>query len=176
MFVPVLLCAVSALLVLNLVLTYGALRRLREHAQLLNPDQGPAIKAAGETVSDFAASTVDAATLTAADLGAGTLIGFFTPGCEPCREMLPKFARVAAAHAAGRTGVVAVLVGDEETTADDARMLASVAQVVVASRAAPIVAAFAVQAYPSICTMGDRGRIAALGLPAAEPVHVGAAA
>jgi hypothetical protein len=166
----VLLFAGVLLLALNLVLTYGALRRLREHDRLLNPDQGAPIKGVGETVAEFTATTTDGLALTRSGLAPGTLAGFFTPGCQPCREKLPEFVRAAAAHPAGRDGVLAVVVGDAESTAADVRLLTAVARVVVASRGDEILTAFGVRAFPSICTLGERGRIASLGLPAAEPV------
>ncbi|MBW6437242.1 hypothetical protein KZ829_26250 [Actinoplanes hulinensis] len=173
MLTQVLLFAGTLLLALNLVLTYGALRRLREHDRLLNPEQGAAMNGVGETVAEFTATTTDGPALTRSGLGSGTLAGFFTPGCEPCREKLPEFVRVAAVHSAGRDGVLAVVVGDPESAAADVRLLEPVARVVVASRGDEILTAFGVQAFPSICTLGDHSRIVALGLAASEPTLTG---
>jgi thiol-disulfide isomerase/thioredoxin len=149
---------VGSLCVLNLMLTYGVIRRLREHATLLA--QRPAgmpdiIAGAGSVVGAFTATTVDGAELTADDLEPGTLVGFFSPSCGACVEQLPKFIDAAAAHPGGQDRVLAVVVGPAKDTAEQVAALSPKARVVVASLGSEIEKAFEVHGYPGFALVGD---------------------
>jgi thiol-disulfide isomerase/thioredoxin len=158
---------VGVLCLLNLVLTYGVIRRLREHTELLAqrsagvPD---AIAGAGSTVGTFTATTVDGDELAADDLEPGTLVGFFSPGCGACVEQLPKFVDAAAAHPGGQARVLAVVVGAEEDAAEQVALLSPKARVVVAPFGAEIEKAFAVKGYPGFALVGDARVVAVSGV------------
>ena len=112
---PVLVAAVVVLglvSLVNLLLTLGVVRRLREHtSQLANIPgptgaTGPAI---GSTVAAFATRTLDGEPITRDGLADQTLVAFFSPGCAPCEELRPAFVRHAATLPGGRERVLAVL-------------------------------------------------------------------
>lgn len=69
---------------LNLVLTVGVIRRLREHTEQLSrvalssPDP---ILHVGDRVGDFAVTTTDGEQLSDDRFTGRTLVGFFSPGC-----------------------------------------------------------------------------------------------
>jgi thiol-disulfide isomerase/thioredoxin len=149
---------IGVLCLLNLLLMYGVIRRLREHTESLaqRPARTPDIIAgAGSVVGAFTATTVDGDELAAEDLLPGTLVGFFSPGCGACVELLPKFVDYAATHPGGQDRVLAVVVGPEAETGDQMMALSPKARVVVASFDAEIVKAFEVQGYPGFALVGD---------------------
>jgi thiol-disulfide isomerase/thioredoxin len=147
----------GVLCVLNLLLTYGVIRRLREHTELLaqRPADLPDIVAgAGSTVGRYTATTVDGDALVADDLATGTLVGFFSPGCGACVEQLPRFVDAAAAHPGGQDRVLAVVVGGEEDVAEQVAALSPKARVVVAEHGSEIEKAFGVTGYPGYALIG----------------------
>lgn len=168
---------VGVLSVLNLVLSFGVVRRLREHERVLAKmpmdldGGGDLVGAVGSPVADFEASTLDGGTLRPTWFAGETLVGFFTPGCRPCAELLPGFLGAARAVPAGRAGVVAVVVG-ERSAADTESLiekLATVATVVVEGRGGAMVTAFDVRGYPAFCTVGADGIVGAARLGVPEP-------
>ena len=86
---------VGVLCLLDLVLTLGVVRRLRDHSERLATLQAPpdetAIAAQGDHITPFEASTVDGETISVADLAEPTLVAFFSPDCPACVQQLPKF-------------------------------------------------------------------------------------
>ncbi|GGN75975.1 TlpA family protein [Actinoplanes lobatus] len=89
---------VGVVAVLNLILTVGVIRRLKDHEQRfteLSADDGAsnAQPSVGTAVPEFTAATTTGGKVTAADLRDGGLIGFFSVGCPPCAEQLPDFTR-----------------------------------------------------------------------------------
>ena len=162
------LVIVSALCVLNLLLTYGVIRRLREHGELLArgaQNSVPELVARpGSAVGAFRATTVDGAELTADDLVPGALVGFFSPHCRACGEQLPKFLDVSAAHPGGRERALAVVVGAGEDAAAQAAALSAGARVVVAPPGAGIEEAFGVKGYPAFALLGEHRVVVASGM------------
>lgn len=161
-FLDVLVLAVGALGLVNLLLAFAIVRRLREHAEMLaelpGDSAGRAMRPANDAVQEFSARTVEDELITSADLAPGTLVGFFSPGCPPCEEQLPLFAATARGRGAGRTGVLAVVVGPADRATDLVRELLPVARVVVEEDPDGAVAkAFGVKGYPSTCVV-DRNR------------------
>ncbi|MGY0235090.1 TlpA family protein disulfide reductase [Longispora urticae] len=74
----------AAIVLLNLVLTFAVIRRLRDGATA-----GPAAPGVGDPVPTFATTMTDGATLTHRDLlvGPATVV-FALPGCAPCTRTL----------------------------------------------------------------------------------------
>jgi thiol-disulfide isomerase/thioredoxin len=128
----------------------------------------------GTVVADFAVPTVDGGSVSRDGLAAGTLVGFFTPGCEACEELLPAFVAYAGTFPGGAERVVAVV----EAMADDAaRYIATLSPVARVVADPPgrgvIVPAFGVRAFPGVVLVGAGGRITASGASiAALPVPV----
>jgi thiol-disulfide isomerase/thioredoxin len=158
---------VGMLCVLNLLLTYGVVRRLREHGELLA--QGPPavpdpMIGAGSAVGAFAAITVDGDEVVADDLAPGTLVGFFSLGCSGCLRELPRFVDAAAAHPGGRDRVLAVVIAAGEDAAEQVGALSPIARVVVAPPDAEIEKAFEVKGYPAFALLGEGRVVTASGV------------
>ncbi len=157
---------VGVLCLLNLLLMYGVIRRLREHTKLLA--QRPAgmpdiIAGAGSTVGTFTASTVDGDSLNVDDLATGTMVGFFSPGCSACVEQLPRFVDAAAAHPGGQDRVLAVVIGSEDGATEYVSSLSPKARVVVEPHGSEIEKAFAVRGYPGFALVGAGGVVTVSG-------------
>jgi len=168
---PYLLAAVvlvGAVGMLNLILMLGVLRRLREHGELLaRPGSGGSgadsgLLAAGETIGEFRTRTVDGGAISHDDLTRDMVVAFFSPHCQPCKDLLPTFVEYAG-HAGGRGRIVAVVSGDRSETADMATALVPVARVLTDDDARPLVGAFSTTGYPAIYVMGENGIVAGSG-------------
>ncbi|MEV6928529.1 hypothetical protein AB0M46_29135, partial [Dactylosporangium sp. NPDC051485] len=148
---------------LNLVLTYGVIRRLREHTELLSGGAAEAPwPAPGTEIGAFAATTTAGRDLRTADLADGLQVGFFRTGCAPCQERMPQFA--ARAEAAGDPErFLAVLAGDPQELAGEIARLAPVAQVVLTGRDSDVIKAFEVTAFPTLVLVGPQPRCAGRG-------------
>jgi len=175
---PVLVAAVvviGLLCVIDLLLTLGTIRRLREHTDLLtrlaSALDGTATRArsdpkpmVGTEIGPFTAVTTAGEILDAAALPADTLIAFFDPGCAPCEDLRPDFLRYAAGRPGGRDRVVAVVNARPDEVVPPGRIaeLDAVARVVVGPAAEAVRTAFDVHGWPTLCTVAD-GRITASG-------------
>jgi hypothetical protein len=150
--VPVLAAAVvlaCALGLLNLTLSIGVIRRLREHSQrLIDGSIGTGV------------TTTVGGERTARDaLTDDTLVGFFTPNCAPCDERLPLFVSAATDLPRGRRQAIAVIVGPAETCREYVSALSPVAQVVVEEPEGVLVDAFGVGGFPATCRLDEHGVI-----------------
>jgi thiol-disulfide isomerase/thioredoxin len=151
----------------NLLLTFGVIRRLREHAELLagSPrvvDNDPSV-AVGSVVGEFSVTAADGDVVTRGSLDGGTVVGFFSPGCAPCEELLPRFVEYAASEGVGRR-VVAVVAASDAEAGEMAAQLAPVARVVVEGAFGGAVStAFGVRGYPAVCVVGGDGTVIASG-------------
>ncbi|MEU9338866.1 hypothetical protein AB0D49_37905 [Streptomyces sp. NPDC048290] len=160
---------VGLLCVLDLILSLGVMKRLREHTELINNLSGRASIGVGEEVGDFTAGTVDGGTVTRAQLADGTLVGFFSPSCPACKEKLPKFVQHAAAMPGGRDRVLATVVGDARQTTDMVAALSPVARVVAESaQHGSVASAFQISAFPSVLMLAANDR----GVPAVTETGV----
>src|SRR2546429_2115191 len=110
---------VGSLCLLDLVLTLGVVRRLRDHTERLTALSGVSRPAAssdsllpvGSVPDDFGVSTLDGSLVSRELLGAPALVAFFTPGCAPCRERVPEFVEYASGVPVGRDRTLAGVVG-----------------------------------------------------------------
>jgi hypothetical protein len=164
------LILVGAICLLDLILTLGVIRRLREHTThletLLRAGAGaPAasgLPAVGGTVGEFAARTLDGEDLSRRSLSGETLVAFFSPGCKPCLEKLPGFLDHAARRIGGRRLVLAIVAGGDAAGAEMAETLSPVARVVVEDGYdGPVARAFGVREYPAFCLVDSEGTIVA---------------
>ena len=154
---------VAALAVVNLLLSFGVIRRLREHTELLarhghGAHAGAAVMTeSGGAVGRFLAVTVDDEPVSSDQLAGTTLVGFFTPSCKPCAERVPQFVEYASSHAGGRGHVLAVVAADEgeQAAAPLVAQLASVARVVREAEHGPVQDAFAVRGFPALGLIVD---------------------
>jgi thiol-disulfide isomerase/thioredoxin len=160
---------VGLLCLVDLLLTFGVIRRLREHSVALAGQSGGGVGEplldVGETVGDFAAVTVNGEPVLRAFVDRETIVGFLSPGCPPCERRLPQF--VEAARTAGRDRVLAVLT--DTTEADAAEMLTAlspVARVVVEAEDGALTKAFGVTAFPAFCRIDAAHTVTVVGFDA----------
>jgi hypothetical protein len=168
--VPYLVAAVvlvGLLCLLDLLLTVGVIQRLRQHTELLNKLQaGPAMAMpdvmlpAGSEVGEFAATTTDGTPVSRELLAGRTFVGFFTPGCQPCKEKLPTFLEAAPAFSGGREQVLAVVVAGPEEGAETTAQLNPVARVVLEPPDGPVAKAFGTTGFPAFGLVDGRQVIA----------------
>jgi thiol-disulfide isomerase/thioredoxin len=152
----------TALWLLHLLVLLGVVRRLREHESRL-ANQAPGGSGVitvplGQRIPDFETRAVDEQPVTSTGLDGPTLVGFFSPGCQPCAELLPRFTAAAAG-----TRALAVV---EPAPVDDAgyrTSLAGAATVVAGEAARAVIEAFGVRGFPTACLVDAGGVITATG-------------
>lgn len=170
-FLIALVVLVGTVAVLNLLLTVGVIRRLRQHTEKLANLQamgGPApsvMLGEGEQVADFAASTTDGEPVSRDLLSGQTLLGVLSPSCSACKERLPDFIAKAKSFPGGRGQVLAVLAGEPDEVEEYREQLAPVARVVIEPlMEGPVAAALKVQGYPAFAVLDSTGTVVAGGL------------
>ncbi|GAA2624705.1 TlpA disulfide reductase family protein [Actinomadura fulvescens] len=172
---------VGAFCLLDLLLTLGVVRRLREHGQHLERllAAGPGFFVehdtvpVGEVVGTFKTRTVDGGTVSRDRLSGETLVAFFSPGCETCLDKLPEFVRYAEGLADGPWRVLAVVTGQGEETSTFVSALSPVAPVVVDADE-QLTKAFKAAVFPVFCVVDADGKVIASELNLARlPVAVG---
>lgn len=160
---PYLLMAVAlvaTLCLLDLLLTFGVIRRLREHTELLSRRPGgEPTPAVGSRVGEVSATATDGTVVRPTRFAVPTMVAFFTPGCEPCAELLPRF--TAFAREGTGTAPVAVVVGPEPD--EYVARLAPVATVVSGEQARALADAFSVNGFPTVCVIGPDGTVVEVG-------------
>ncbi|HEX6356431.1 TlpA disulfide reductase family protein [Actinophytocola sp.] len=155
---------VGLLGLVNLVLTFGVIRRLRDVGFSASALARKPMLSAGEPVGEFEIVTTDGTPISRDSLGGDTVVGFFSTGCAPCEQLLPAFLQYAAAMPGGRERVLAVVVGPEGDVVEPVARLAPVSRVVVEDiTGGPLSSAFGVLGYPSVCVVDGAGRVAASG-------------
>ena len=168
---------VGALCLTNLLMTFGVIRRLREHTELLggfrSGDRPVLGISVGEAPAPFASVTTDGQPLTGP---AGfRLVAFFSSSCSACPERVAPFADYVRVNRVEREGVLAVVLGPDEATVPYLDDLAAVAQVCREPADGELTKAFAVSGYPAFCLLDADGVVAAAGFdPGALPAPVAA--
>lgn len=168
--------AVGALCVvglLNLLVSAGIVRRLRELTELVRVQVGGPLATgttapmlgAGRTVGPFEANTTDGAAVGRALLSGVTLVGVFSPGCAHCRDRMPSFVELAGAR--DRERVLAVVAGgqpDAIEATDYVTALTPVAQVVREATDGAVTAALRVDGFPAFALLDANGVVLASGV------------
>lgn len=146
---------------LNLLLTFGVIRRLRVHDTMLGrtaragmPDV--LLAAGGEPQPFEPVATTSGGPLTRDDLR-GAVVAFFSHDCAGCREQAPAFVELARALEPGR--VVAVVAGDPAANRELVGALEPFARVTVEPHQGPVQRAFAVRGFPAMCVLDGDGLI-----------------
>ena len=155
---------VGLLGLLNLVLTLAVVRRLRT----LKDGSGrrapvrvvPGLRTVGSKAPHFAATTTTGRSAELASLaGRHAVIGFFSGTCEPCRDHLPGFVRVAGQLAEDSGQAIAVIRGTDEETADLLGLINDDVMVIREPEGGPVGTAFAVKTYPALYLLDGSGTI-----------------
>jgi hypothetical protein len=165
---------VGVLCLVDLLLTFGVIRRLREHAELITLGGVPDIPvlgvAAGEQPAPFSATTTEG------DLVSGpgglAMVAFFSTTCSACPERVPPFVSYLSHHGIARESALAVVLGPQDEPPAFATALAGAARVTTAPELEdnPLTRAFKVVGYPAFCLLDDDGTVIATSHdPAALP-------
>src|SRR5215469_11979121 len=150
----------------NLLLVMLVARRVRLAAarQLLpRPWLAP-----GTPVPDFEGTTIDGKLVALSQLrGKRALVGFFSVGCEPCREQVPLFAMFLTGDQAPDFGLAVIVDGGVVVGSNDAatftEQLAGKVPVVHEAQGGPLVTAFSARAFPALYLLDPNGVVAASG-------------
>jgi thiol-disulfide isomerase/thioredoxin len=162
---------VGGLCLLDLLLTFGVIRRLREHTSMLTGarnSEPPIGLAAGKRPGAFSAVTTSGDEVTGA---AGLrVVAFFSSWCSTCPERVPPFVEYLSAHHIERTSVLAVVAADDPTPAPYLEQLAEVALTCVEPTRGEIATAFQVAGFPVFFLLDVDGVVAVSGYdPATLP-------
>lgn len=147
---------VGVVCAVDLLLTLGVVKRLREHSELIAANAAGASPSigAGEPVGDFSVRDTSDEPLDRDSIPEQTLFAFLSPACEPCKAALPKL--VAYGKAVGdRSRVVAVVSRVEAELLDPfVAALEPFASVVIETSSDALNSAFKVQRYPVKLVVG----------------------
>jgi hypothetical protein len=163
------LVLLTLLVVLDLLLTYGVIRKLREHTERLDLVSRPEPQMAGQPTPAFSATTTAGATVSARLFDGGGLAVFLAPDCPGCRSQLPDVRQKLAAAVAAAVPVLLVVtrlhperdLGEEAAEIDE--LLAELDGRVAVVREpldGAVQSAFKVASYPGFFRTGADGRIA----------------
>lgn len=156
------LIVVAFLLAANLALTYGVVRRLREHehslAELRSGGDGaglpPARPRPGEQMPEFAATTASGERIARESLVEGRhFAGFFSPACPPCKERLPEFVRFVSSVESGRSLVV--VKGSRDEAESMVADLADDVRIVFDGGDNPLHAALGIDRWPTLLSLSN---------------------
>ncbi|TDB95827.1 hypothetical protein [Actinomadura sp. 7K534] len=152
---------IGILCLLNLLLTYGLIRKVRAMQSRHSAERPEVSFPVGAEVQEFSAVTTANDVLDRASFTSPTLIAFLSPDCEPCQAILPEF--VAQASTRERPAV-AVVLGSPDRAGQWAESLEEVCPVVIETPGAAMSAAFGIKGTPAVLTV-ENGRIVGTGLP-----------
>lgn len=171
---PILIAAVIAvggLCLLDLLLTFGVIRRLREHTDILSNGPGAASSVTslepGQSPAAFAAVTTSGEPVTGAGL---RVAAFFSSSCSACPERVAPFLAYLSRHRISQDSVLVVVSQDDDAPAPYLDQLAEAAQACTEPEGGEIAKAFGVTGFPAFCLLDADGAVLASGYdPAALP-------
>lgn len=170
-----------AVCLLDLVLTLGVIRRLRQHTELISTMSGQvaylssgrrphAILAEGETAGPFEAVATTGEPVSRDGLPDWTLVGAFTPHCSACEEKLPAFVDHAKTYPGGRDQVIAVVVGSESEAETYRKQLEPVARVIIEPPMTGAVGmALALTSFPAFGVLDQSATVVSSGVDLNQP-------
>ena len=166
--------AVGLLCLVDLLLTFGVIRRLRQHTELLS-SRGSDVEVlglhAGDVPAAFTALATDGRQLTGP---AGIrLAAFFSSTCSVCPRRVPDFTKYVRANQVAPGEVLAVVLAGAGESVPYIDRLAEVASVSVQSPDGELATAFGVLGYPAFCVLDAEGTVQAVSFdPALLPALV----
>jgi thiol-disulfide isomerase/thioredoxin len=151
---------VGAVCLLDLLLTFGVIRRLREHTEMLasaGPAKPPAGLSTGELPGTFAAMTTEG------DLVHGTtglrVVAFFASWCTVCPERVPPFAAYLRTYQISRHSVLAVSAGPGDAPPAHLAELVGLAQICAEKDDGELAKAFKVTTFPTFYLLDADGAV-----------------
>ncbi|MGH3203737.1 MAG: hypothetical protein ACRDP5_17040 [Streptosporangiaceae bacterium] len=164
---PILIAAVIAvggLCLLDLLLTFGVIRRLREHTGILAQARVPEEVfglAVGQSPEAFSAVT------TSGDLVSNAsglrVVAFLASFCSICPQRVPPFLDYLTGHYIGRDSVLVVVAGDASEPPPYVAQLDEVSQVCFGSIDGEVNRAFGVRGFPMFGILDATGALIASG-------------
>jgi hypothetical protein len=159
---PIIIAAVTViggLCLLDLLLTFGVIRRLREHTDMLT--RGPARPelglSAGELPEPFSTVTIDGELVSGA---AGLrVVAFFSSGCSICPERVAPFADYLRDHGIKRDSTLAVSIGPGSSPPPYLAEIAELARICVEEDGGEIAKAFKIAGFPAFFVLDDDGAV-----------------
>jgi hypothetical protein len=165
--VPALIVAVAVigvLCLLNLLLTFGVIRRLREHTKLLDATMGDApVIRLGVGERPTAISTVTTGGDPIGDVTGLQVVGFFSTSCPICPERVPLFTEYLTRHGLPADRTLAVICGPRTEPAPYQARLEKVTRVSLEEENGELTGAFKVVGYPAFCVLDAQGTVVATG-------------
>lgn len=155
---------VGALCVLDLLLTFGVIRRLRAMPASQAHDHGLDVSVStlepGQSAKPFTAETAMTGTTVSGPAGL-RLVAFFATRCSLCPKRAPSFVSYVRANGLRSEDVLAIVTsvdGDlsDATYLDD---VAAVARVCAEKPDGPVAAAFQVTGFPAFCLLEPDGTV-----------------
>ncbi|QIS15136.1 redoxin domain-containing protein [Nocardia arthritidis] len=160
----ILVVVLSIITALNLLVTYGLVRRIRVHSDLLEELVGATTARAlpvGTPIPAFTTHAIDGSRLADTDLRHPAAIALFAVDCPHCRTNLPDFIAYIQGAGYARDHVLA-MVTTRDATDPMVEMLTPTTTLVCEPNSEGAVAtAFGIQAYPTFYLTDDNGVITA---------------
>ncbi|WP_037318205.1 hypothetical protein [Amycolatopsis orientalis] len=166
---------VGILCLLDLVLTLGVIRRLRDHTARLTALQSApgetAIAEPGELVAPFTASTVDGTVMSSDDLAGANLVAFFSPDCPACEQELAPFVEYTRTFPGGPERTL-IVITSETGGAKYHSALSGLGRIVTEPElTGPVQKAFKTRGYPAFVVVVDGSVMQASHTVADLPQH-----
>lgn len=157
---------VGLVVLFDVVVTVGLVRRLRAHSDLLAELVDSAgLLAVGTRVPEFSGESVDEVPVDRRSLSGPAAVAFWSVDCPHCQTNLPQFVAYVRGGAYPRERVLAVVAhdGSDSSAMDD--MIGVLAPVATVAREAladgRITAAFSVRGFPTFYLVGADGTVTA---------------
>jgi hypothetical protein len=154
----------GAVTTLNLILTLGVIKRLREQADQLASGGGGAqeltpLLNAGELPAEFTTTSVDGDVVSRDGPAGLRLLAFVSPLCDMCAAQIPDLLDRAAHMPGGRDNVIVVTVGKGAEVAEYGEQFRPVAQVVHETGTGAITRAYKLGGLPAFGLIDHDGRV-----------------
>ncbi len=157
MLYPMTIAILAAVLsAVNLLLTIGVIRRLKEHSSLLADGTAatPEMPRPGTPIAEFEAQTVDGRAVTLGSLRDGCMVAFFSPGCEACEDVLPALSGHLRATGASPESAVVVIAAELQEALPMVHAFEGTACVIVEPPPRrELRKAFGITAFPTVVTI-----------------------
>lgn len=151
-FVVVALCLLTTLVVIDLLMSFGIIRRLRAHSEMIYDRDGAASLPAGTPVPDFVSLNAKGESMSAAWLrGATSAVAFVTQDCPSCHAQLPALLDMLKQRGADgdRSLVIVVDVPGGQDITELAAMFDGLATVVIEPLGGILQTAFRINGLPA---------------------------